>query len=99
VYSLSLACFYELIQCQSAADSFHNNQSIDSYIEVIGRVINPTTVQMVTSINLGTELGESDASHVPIYGCGLTERSTDMKLVNDTIELIHDPRYFGRMMS
>ncbi|KAF8183111.1 replication factor A protein 3 [Pholiota molesta] len=49
----------------------------DTYIEVIGRVTNPTTVQMHVCISMGSDL--------------------DMKLVNDTIELIHDPRFFSKM--
>ncbi|KAF5310963.1 hypothetical protein D9619_007948 [Psilocybe cf. subviscida] len=49
----------------------------DTYIEIIGKVVNPTTISMLACINLGSEL--------------------DMKLVNDTIELIHDPRFYKRM--
>jgi len=50
---------------------------MDSYIEVVGRVDDANTVQMLAFINLGDDL--------------------DMKLVNDTIELIHDPRFYTKM--
>ncbi|KAF8817062.1 replication factor A protein 3 [Phlegmacium glaucopus] len=50
---------------------------VDSYVEVVGRVVDATTVQMHVCINLGDNL--------------------DMKLVNDTIELIHDPRFYSKM--
>jgi len=49
----------------------------DTYVEVIGSVIDATTVKMMACINLGSDL--------------------DMKLVDDVIELIHDPRFRDRM--
>ncbi|KAF8960304.1 replication factor A protein 3 [Flammula alnicola] len=54
-----------------------NADITDTYIEVIGRVTDSTTVQMLACVNLGSDL--------------------DMKLVNDTIELIHDPRFYAKM--
>ncbi|KIM46902.1 hypothetical protein M413DRAFT_265199 [Hebeloma cylindrosporum] len=54
------------------------NEPIEStFLEIIGRVIDPTTVQMLACMNMGSDL--------------------DMKLVNDTIELIHDPRFYTTM--
>ncbi|GLB42321.1 putative replication factor A protein 3 [Lyophyllum shimeji] len=50
-----------------------------SYIEVVGKVMDATTVKMMSVIHLGPDL--------------------DMKLVNDTIELIHDPRFYTRMFT
>jgi len=43
------------------------------YIEVIGTVVDPTTVKTMMCINLGDEI--------------------DMNLVNDVVELYHDPRF------
>ncbi|KJA25649.1 hypothetical protein HYPSUDRAFT_134608 [Hypholoma sublateritium FD-334 SS-4] len=54
-----------------------NADVLDTFIEVVGRVINPTTVQMLACVNLGSDL--------------------DLKLVNDTVELIHDPRFYSKM--
>ncbi|KAF5333256.1 hypothetical protein D9611_002185 [Ephemerocybe angulata] len=51
----------------------------DIYLEVIGKVIDATTISMLGCIGMGNEL--------------------DMKLVNDTVILIHDPRFFGKMFS
>lgn len=71
---------------------------MDSYVEVVGRVIDANTVHMLASINLGDDLGKlfflffrftiylRFLFHIP-----------DMKLVNDTIELIHDPRFYKKM--
>ncbi|KAF8155599.1 hypothetical protein B0H34DRAFT_798760 [Crassisporium funariophilum] len=50
---------------------------VDPYIEVVGKVMDASTVQMLACVNLGAEL--------------------DMKMVNDTIELIHDPRFYSKM--
>ncbi|KAF9814154.1 hypothetical protein IEO21_05292 [Rhodonia placenta] len=44
-----------------------------AYIEVIGSVIDASTIRMMACIDLGNEL--------------------DMKLVNDVVELWHDPRF------
>ncbi|CCL99212.1 uncharacterized protein FIBRA_01227 [Fibroporia radiculosa] len=44
-----------------------------AYIEVIGNVVDATTIKMLACINLGDEL--------------------DMNLVNDVVELWHDPRF------
>ncbi|KAF8068904.1 replication factor A protein 3 [Lyophyllum atratum] len=51
----------------------------DSYVEVVGKVVDATTIKMMSLIDLGPDL--------------------DMKLVNDTIELIHDPRFYTRMFT
>ncbi|KAJ3505991.1 hypothetical protein NLJ89_g7120 [Agrocybe chaxingu] len=56
-----------------------NTDISETYIEVLGRVKDASTVQMLACINLGPNL--------------------DMKLVNDTIELIHDPRFYSKMFS
>ncbi|KNZ73833.1 hypothetical protein J132_09474, partial [Termitomyces sp. J132] len=49
----------------------------DPFIEVIGKVMDGTTIKMMTVVNQGSDL--------------------DLKLVNDTVELIHDPRFMTRM--
>ncbi|TFK34446.1 replication factor A protein 3 [Crucibulum laeve] len=49
----------------------------DTFVEVIGNVVDATTIKMMGCVNLGSDL--------------------DLKLVNDTIELIHDPRFYKRM--
>ena len=73
---------------------------MDSYVEVIGRVIDANTVQMLAFINLGDDLGKSSFPlffyRFTIYYMFLFHMS-DMKLVNDTIELIHDPRFYQKM--
>ncbi|RDB29755.1 hypothetical protein Hypma_014126 [Hypsizygus marmoreus] len=51
----------------------------DPYIEVVGKVVDATTIKMMSLINLGSDL--------------------DLKLVNDTVELIHDPRFYTRMFT
>ncbi|KAF8221077.1 replication factor A protein 3 [Tricholoma matsutake] len=56
-----------------------NANITEPYVEIIGKVIDATTIRMLTCTNLGPEL--------------------DMKLVNDTIELIHDPRFYERMFT
>jgi len=49
----------------------------DTFVEVIGNVVDASTIKMMACVNLGSEL--------------------DMKLVNDTIELIHDPKFYNKM--
>ncbi|KAJ7266909.1 replication factor A protein 3 [Mycena haematopus] len=49
----------------------------DTYYEVIGSVINPTSIKMYHCISMGPDL--------------------DMKLVDDTIKLTHDPRFYTKM--
>ncbi|KAJ6584283.1 replication factor A protein 3 [Mycena sp. CBHHK59/15] len=49
----------------------------DSYWEVLGSVVNATSVRIHQAIKMGPDL--------------------DMKLVDDTIKLIHDPRFFTKM--
>ncbi|CAA7264300.1 unnamed protein product [Cyclocybe aegerita] len=56
-----------------------NTDISETYIEVVGRVQDASTIQMHACINLGANL--------------------DMKLVNDTIELIHDPRFYSKIFS
>ncbi|KAJ6547552.1 hypothetical protein B0H19DRAFT_953877 [Mycena capillaripes] len=51
--------------------------SPDAYFEVIGTVLNPTTIKMHRNVNLGNDL--------------------DMDLVNDTINLMHDPRFYSKI--
>ncbi|KAJ7691722.1 replication factor A protein 3 [Mycena rosella] len=51
----------------------------DAYYEVIGSVVNPTTIKMYQCIDMGTNL--------------------DMKLVDDTIKLMHDQRFYAKMFS
>ncbi|KAF9467878.1 replication factor A protein 3 [Collybia nuda] len=51
----------------------------DGYLEVVGNVLDATTIKMLSYTILGQDL--------------------DMKLVNDTIELIHDPRFYTRMFA
>ncbi|KAF8190361.1 replication factor A protein 3 [Mycena galopus ATCC 62051] len=51
----------------------------DTYYEVIGSVVNSTTLKMYHCISMGSAL--------------------DMKLVDDTIRLIHDPRFYTKMFS
>ncbi|KAL6300385.1 replication factor A protein 3 [Sparassis latifolia] len=46
------------------------------YVEVIGQVVDASTIRMMSCINLGDEL--------------------DMNLVNDVVEVWHDPK-FSRM--
>ena len=73
---------------------------MDSYVEVVGRVIDANTVQMLTFINLGDDLGEFFPLFSVYYSLMILFASIhmlDMKLVNDTIELIHDPRFYAKM--
>ncbi|PPQ73487.1 hypothetical protein CVT24_007816 [Panaeolus cyanescens] len=51
----------------------------NSFVEVVGKVTNSTTIHMHACINMGNDL--------------------DTKLVNDTIELIHDSRYYSKIFS
>lgn len=51
----------------------------DNYYEVIGSVVNPTTIKLFQCIPLGSDL--------------------DMKLIDDTVKLIHDPRFFSKMFT
>ena len=73
---------------------------MDSYIEVVGRVIDANTVQMLTFINMGDDLGGSFPFFSVYNSLTVLFASIhipDMKLVNDTIELIHDPRFYTKM--
>jgi len=56
---------------------FPEQLSTDSYFEVIGNVVNGTTIKMFKGTNLGSDI--------------------DMTLVNDTINLMHDPRFFTKI--
>ncbi|KAJ7472289.1 replication factor A protein 3 [Mycena galericulata] len=49
----------------------------DTYYEVLGSVVDPTTIKMYQCTPMGTDL--------------------DMKLVDDTVKLIHDPRFYSKM--
>ncbi|KAJ6541117.1 replication factor A protein 3 [Mycena sp. CBHHK59/15] len=53
------------------------HMSADTYWEVIGSVVNATTLRVQQAIKMGSDL--------------------DMKLVDDTINLIHDPRFYTKM--
>ncbi|KAJ7709916.1 hypothetical protein B0H17DRAFT_1029785 [Mycena rosella] len=53
--------------------------SPDAYFEVIGSVLDGTTIKMFRSVNLGIDI--------------------DMALVNDTINLMHDPRFYDKIFS
>ncbi|KAJ7449799.1 replication factor A protein 3 [Mycena latifolia] len=53
--------------------------SPNAYFEVIGSALDGTTIKMLSSHNLGTDI--------------------DMTLVNDTINLMHDPRFYERMFA
>lgn len=72
---------------------------MDSYIEVIGRVIDANTVQMFACINLGDDLGKFHPPSLSLFTVRASIHMPDMKLVNDTIELIHDPRFYTKMFS
>ncbi|THV06855.1 replication factor A protein 3 [Dendrothele bispora CBS 962.96] len=50
-----------------------------TYVEIIGKVVDPSTIQKACCINLGPEL--------------------DMQLVDKTIQLIHEPKYFKNIFS
>jgi replication factor A3 len=68
----------------------------DTYYEVIGSVVNDTTIKMASCTPMGTNLGVCAPSLVE-----LSPRSrdgiSDMKLVDDTIKLVHDPRFYKKM--
>ncbi|KAJ6496667.1 replication factor A protein 3 [Mycena vitilis] len=51
--------------------------SADAYYEVVGNVVDKTTIKMFKSIPLGNDL--------------------DMALVNDTINLMHDARFYTKI--
>jgi replication factor A3 len=73
---------------------------MDSYVEVVGRVIDANTVQMPAFINLGDDLGEllpTFSVYDSLMILFASIHILDMKLVNDTIELIHDPRFYTKM--
>ncbi|PPQ96265.1 hypothetical protein CVT26_005545 [Gymnopilus dilepis] len=63
----------------------------DPIIEVVGKVVGNTCVAMATCVNMGDNLGMFFLSEL------LRVALRDMKLVDDTIKLIHDPRFFGKM--
>jgi replication factor A3 len=72
------------------------SEDIEStYFEVVGRVIDPTTVHMLACVNLGSDLGMPPPVS-SVFNL-ISTFSLDMKLVNDTIELIHDPRFYSKM--
>jgi replication factor A3 len=65
------------VNVQLSAISLEKTANMDSNIEVVGRVVDANTVNMLAFMNLGDDL--------------------DMKLVNDTVELIHDQRFYRKM--
>ncbi|KAK7437132.1 hypothetical protein VKT23_018755 [Stygiomarasmius scandens] len=50
-----------------------------TFVEIVGKVVDESTIQKACCINLGSEL--------------------DMQLVNRTIEIIHQPKYFNNIFS
>jgi len=40
-----------------------------------------------------------DATTIRMLGCTNLGQELDLKIVNDTIELIHDPRFYNKMFS
>jgi hypothetical protein len=61
-------------------------------------VIDPTTIKLMAVVNLGSELGMyAPVSHRAAF-LNTFCMSVDLALVNDTVELIHDPRFYDRMM-
>ncbi|KAF9010191.1 replication factor A protein 3 [Cyathus striatus] len=54
-----------------------DSPALDTFVEVVGNVLDATTIKMLSCINMGQDI--------------------DLKLVNDTVELIHDPRFYSRM--
>ncbi|KAJ7461849.1 replication factor A protein 3 [Mycena galericulata] len=53
------------------------NMEPEMYCEVVGSVVDPTTIKVYKCIPMGSDL--------------------DMKLVDDTVKLIHDPRFYSKM--
>ncbi|EPQ52254.1 replication factor A protein 3 [Gloeophyllum trabeum ATCC 11539] len=49
----------------------------DTYVEIIGKVIDASTLQMMACVLMGD--------------------SVDMKLIDDVVNMIHDPRFMGSM--
>jgi len=74
-----------------------SNPITDTYVEVIGSVLDGATIKMMACINLGPELGTCSL-HLRFTNRALSFAS-DMKLVNDVVELIHDPRFYESMFS
>lgn len=61
----------------------------DGYVEIIGQVVDSSTLKMLTSMNLGDNLGKSIGLN---RGVWLNQGwHLDMQVVNHTIELMHTP--------
>lgn len=70
-----------------------NAFKVNTFIEVIGKVMTPTELQADYNkiIQFGDDFGELD-SDSDSTGLSLTI-DIDMKLANDVVELWHDPRF------
>ncbi|KAJ8509317.1 hypothetical protein ONZ45_g8501 [Pleurotus djamor] len=51
----------------------------DTYVEVIGTVVDASTIKLMACINMGSNV--------------------DLKLANDTVELMHDSRFMQKMFA
>lgn len=61
----------------------------ETFVEFIGTVVDATTLKMMACINLGADLGQWTLKTLLIW---LIVVSTDLKLANDVVELIHGPQ-------
>ena len=61
--------------------------TIEDYAEIIGTVTSATKIKMMTWINMGQDLGESNPNHRSFLQDLTT--AADMKLANDLVEIIH----------
>lgn len=68
----------------------------EPFLEIIGKVTSPTSLQMLACIGLGSDVGRCMEYIVLNISIDLP---LDMKLVDDTITLIHDKRFFEKWFS
>ena len=69
----------------------------DKYIEVIGTVVDSMTVKAMQVIDMGEELGGYPLFSVSLYP--ISYILIDLKLVDQVVELTHDPRFATKLFS
>jgi replication factor A3 len=70
----------------------------DTFVEIIGTVVNASTIKLMACINMGSKLGTSHLS-LCASSCSLWTyiMYPDMTMVNQVIEMSFDPKFRGRL--
>lgn len=70
----------------------------DTFSEIIGTVVDASTIKFIARINMGPKLGASLVTRLSLPNEVLTYCvHLDLAIVNQVIELTFDPRFKGRL--